>query len=257
MIPQRKPIIHNVKAASGLKKAAAKSLKHLLPAVYGLLFMASAALLAAACQSDSYSTGEGSLSRLRADFAEMPTGGDGWISQFTDDDGTTWHLQPLISLRWANKADSVYRVLVYHTPKGGAKEACLTEAKRVDRVLVPRIVTAQQPSNVSKRDAMELVSLSRGGRKYVNVELSVLTAPVERDNQSHILGCQVDSVKPLDGGGKHWYLSLTHDRSGIKEYYSETVYLSLDCQKSPFLMAKDDSLSLSLMTSKGWRSYDL
>ena len=75
----------------------------LLTAVAGLT------LLLAACTTDSYETGEGTYSRMVADFAELKSNDQKQGVSFVTDDGVSYALESAYTAWWILKEDSTYR----------------------------------------------------------------------------------------------------------------------------------------------------
>ena len=71
-----------------------------------------------ACENDSYDTGDGSNSYLKAHFAEAHTTANAKLAFAVTDDGDTLRFPPNTSNKAFAKADSVYRVLYYYDQRG-------------------------------------------------------------------------------------------------------------------------------------------
>ena len=86
-------------------------------AVVGLL------VIVMSCQRENYRTGDGKYSYLRADFAELHTTSPRVVDYLITDDGDSVAFSPRITVDWAVRGDSVYRVLAYYNLSEEGPEA--------------------------------------------------------------------------------------------------------------------------------------
>ena len=95
-----------------------------------------------ACETDSYDTGDGTNSYLKAHFAEAHTAANAKLAFAVTDDGDTLRFPPNTSNKAFAKADSVYRVLYYYDQRG---------TNINPRSIVPIPVVTLSDRNVRKR----------------------------------------------------------------------------------------------------------
>ena len=69
--------------------------------------------LLAACETDAYRTGDGQLSAMIAEFVEAHTDAGGRMFAVETDNGESLTLTAPVSVSWMDKADTVYRALLY------------------------------------------------------------------------------------------------------------------------------------------------
>ena len=86
----------------------------------GVAFVLVLAMLTtfSACETNSYETGDGTNSYLKAHFAEAHTATNATLAFAVTDEGDTLRFPPNTSNKALTKADSVYRVLYYYDQRG-------------------------------------------------------------------------------------------------------------------------------------------
>ena len=90
-----------------------------------------------ACSSDSYDTGDGSLSYMVADFVEAETDASAKVvSIVTDRDERLW-LTRSVKLDWAEKPDTAYRSLIYYNKVKDGNGQYVAEPVGATQVLTP------------------------------------------------------------------------------------------------------------------------
>lgn len=183
----------------------------LLPPFFLLVLI----FLASSCTTETYETGDGKYSYLRADFVEAHTIAEKTIDQAVTDDGEHLLLIPYATAAWAVKPDTVYRALLYYDCRPGQSVTPVS----LMRVLVLRPQVADEFDGDLPTDPLTLESAWIGkDRKYLNLSLILKTGST--DDQETMQS--VALVKE----GDHT-LRLLHDQGGVPEYYSTRVYASI------------------------------
>lgn len=77
------------------------------------------ATVLAACQVDSYDSGDGEYSMLTADFVEAHTSQASAVDYAVTDGGDSLVMQQPLSADWADKADTLYRAILYYDHADG------------------------------------------------------------------------------------------------------------------------------------------
>lgn len=208
--------------------------------------------LLAACETDAYRTGDGQLSAMIAEFVEAHTDADGRMFAVDTDNGESLTLTAPVSVSWMDKADTVYRALLYYnrmTGDGGQAEA---EPVGVSYVLVPSVTPAAGMKDEMKTDPVKFVSswASVNG-KYLNIELQLKTGKTEDDNAAQTIGVICDSVTTAGGGKRRVWCTLYHDQNGVPEYYSSQTYVSVPVSYLPISPASGDEVILDINTYDG------
>ena len=87
--------------------------RHILFCAFFLL----TAFIILSCETVDYETGDGDLSYLRADFANIHTSEAKKVDYFCTDNGDSLLVRPNYDCEWATTADSIYRALLYYNVK--------------------------------------------------------------------------------------------------------------------------------------------
>lgn len=210
------------------------------------------AMLLAACGSDPYDTGEGSLSQMRADFVEAHTDANACMTSVETDGGERLTLTPPVALEWAAKPDTTYRALLYYNKTADANGTLTAEPIAMQQVLVPQIVTAEDIEGGMKTDPVEFISAWKSvNGKYLNLEIAVKTGTNDGTYNAQTIGVTCDGVTENADGTRHISLTLYHDQGDAPEYYSAETYVSVAITRLPVTPAVGDEVSISLNTYDG------
>ncbi|MBQ8046706.1 MAG: hypothetical protein IJ196_02115 [Prevotella sp.] len=196
-------------------------------------------LLAMACTSETYDTGNGDLSLMRADFVEAHSAVEGkaFDSATTDEDVRLAFSQPL-EAGWITTADSTYRALLYYN-----KEAERIRPVSISRVMVLRPAAPGEDEGEAKTDPVGLESawMSWNGR-YINLGLLLKSGRTDDEEAAQRIGVRRSSQDETS-------LSLTfiHDQGGVPEYYTSRVYASIPVTED----MKGKAVSIQINTWQG------
>lgn len=186
-------------------------------------------LLMTACTSDSYDSGDGRYSYLRADFVRAHTVVSGEFDYALTDNGDSLLLSPHATAAWATRADSLYRALLYYNKVND-------EAAPVALTQVPVI----SPVQTARPDTLHTDPLVFGsawvdkGGRYLNVGYAVKTGRADNaDSQYQTLGIRKDTTFVDEEGVTHVRFTLLHHQNGVPEYYSTRGYLSIPLADEP------------------------
>lgn len=184
------------------------------------LFITTCAVLLTSCSHD-----EANISGMEAEMCTMPTRSGGIITYVvTDKNENLSFIQPA-TIAWAEKADTIYRALLYFR-----REGVNIVPVAAEQVLLLRPKTRQEMKNVPKADdPLTFVSgwYAKNG-KYLNLTVDIKTGTPE-DNGSHNIAMLCDTVKTSPTGKRYCYRML-HERNGVPEYYSVRVYFSVPAE---------------------------
>lgn len=188
--------------------------------VEGLILIGVIALLSS-CKNDSYDAGEGTLSYLHADYADVTIQNGTVTSAVTDDDVSL--IMPADTKYGDGAAkDTVVRRLLYYTMHENSEPVTLKKTIPV-AVVLPHDTSEIKPVLT---DPVKLTSawLSKN-HKYINLQLGLMVGSNSDDAAKQMLGIVCDSVSTVGKGSI--FLSLYHDQAGFEQYYTEDVYLSI------------------------------
>ncbi len=193
----------------------------------------------AGCSTDSYESGDGKYSYLRADFVELHTAAPGEGDYALTDEGDSVRLSPTAKATWATTQDSLYRALLYYNKV----EESATPVS-VSRVPVLHISATERPDTL-QRDPLSVESswVSANGR-YLNLALILKTGQPDESDAKQSVGLALDTSAT---GGGTLRLLLTHGQNGVPQYYSAKVYVSLPLREVP----KHARIELTVQTYSG------
>ena len=199
-------------------------------------------MVTVACSNDTYETGDGEYSYMRADFCEMHTTSAKTFSWAVSDDLDTLHFVKNVSAEWALKADSAYRALLYYNISGDK-----VTPVSISRILVPRIVDIKDTAKY-KTDPLTFESswLSRGGH-YLNLGLYIKIGKTDTSTQLQKIGVRRFSTQKINGKYSAMSLLLTHDQNNVPEYYSQRCYVSIPLDS----LSSDAVIDITINTYDG------
>lgn len=103
------------------------------------------------CEQDAYDKGDASYSYMRADFVEANVGSDKRIANVVTDDDAQLQLTTPFSASWIQRADTVYRAVMFYNLKGQQAEAV-----NVQRISTLSVRTSQQARSAVMNDPLKL-----------------------------------------------------------------------------------------------------
>ncbi len=180
----------------------------------------------AACQSDSYETGQGPYSLIQADFVEAHTSALGLVDRVEIDEGHVFSLAQPQEVKWATTPDSLYRALFYYEKTNDSV------VRTVSISQVPTLYpTALKPEETLCTDPVKFESMWIGANgKYLNIGLYLKNGSTQGDSLHHTVG-MIRESETTDADGKRTVcLRLYHDQGGVPEYYSSRYYMSVPCK---------------------------
>ena len=206
------------------------------------------AFFLAACTTETYDSGDGKYSMMRADFVETRTNSAGELYCAVTDEGDSLVLSPKRAAKWAATPDSLYRALLYYNvPQTGI------EVKTISLTSIPTpLVRMKEDVKEQQTDPVVFNSawMSREGR-YINLGLSVKTGVAESVDEKQTIGLMCDEITTDSEGHRHYSLTLLHAQNGVPEYYSAELFLSIADYRLPEKPAKGDILTITINTYKG------
>lgn len=188
-----------------------------------------------ACTTESYDTGDGDYSYLRADFCELHTTQAKQVDYAISDDGERISFGKTLNVKWAERADTLYRALLYYNrlPDADAKALSLqhvyvlgpkASASVEDPHHDPVVFESAWLSTCRRTDLTIAVdSTSREAvTHYLNIAFLVKTGEPDDETARQSIG--VTAEQNSDGA---WLLTLLHDQGNVPQYYSTRIYASI------------------------------
>lgn len=202
------------------------------------------------CESTPYETGDGGLSYMRADYADI-TVRKGVVTSIITDDNMTLFPPEGLSVSASMPRDTLLRALLHYNLR---EQTSPIELLRTTPVTV---LTPHDRSEITgmKTDPVKLISMwkSRNGR-YINLHLGVMCGNSEAENGRQLIQIVRDSIHTA--GRAALFLSLYHDQAGIPEYYTEELHISLSTRDLTIPYADDptmqpDTVCITMRTYDG------
>lgn len=191
---------------------------------YILLLM----VVLAACTSDAYETGDTSLSYMRADMVDVRVVDKAVKSIVMDDDTSLPFTSSLVISNAKEGVDTTYRMMLYYNKVEKAPIEMLS-----NQPVMVFSTSGKADGEARKTHPLTLTSawVSENG-KYVNLSLG-LKMGAKDENVKQKIGVVQDSVKLLENGNNHYFLTLCHDQNDIPQFYTQQQYVSIslrDCK---------------------------
>ena len=208
--------------------------KFLVSAVFAVAMV----FVITSCRHDPYETGDGELSYLHTDYADV-TVTDGKITDITTDNNVSLNIKQGITIQSLASRDTTLRWLLYYNK---VSETQPVELVSYRNIYVMNAIPASSLDE-KKNDPVKLTSVwVSPNRKYLNMHLGIMTGNAADNDSRQQLQIVCDSVSNI-GRGTIFY-SLYHNQNNIPEYYTQDVYL---CTPYP----AQDTISITLNTYSG------
>ncbi len=209
------------------------------------ILMAGIIAVTASCNHDSYETGDGDLSYLHADYADLTIANAKVTDIITDDDV---HLIPPSDLAVSSQIppDTMLRRIIHYNMTDVSVPITLLNFTDVS------IVRPHDKAEIAemKTDPVKLTAawLSRN-RCYLNLHLGLMTGSSNGISNQQLIQFVTDSIHT--GGKGAIFLSLYHDQAGIAEYYTQDTHVSLPLNDLVHTATQPDTISVTVNTYSG------
>lgn len=188
--------------------------------IFLLTAMVTLSFLMTACLD---SDGDNSYNNLRADLVELTTTSATKVPWATTDEDERLTFSSPITVSWAEKADTVYRALLYYNKViNGAPEPVAIS-----------YVPVLRPEELKDGDKMyndpvilESIWTSKNN-KYLNLNIGLKTGAMDGLDSSQTLGLVINGVTEHEDGTKTYDLEFYHNQNRVPEYYVSNLYVSI------------------------------
>ena len=209
-----------------------------------LLFAAIWCALTAACTSESYDSGDTSLSYLSAEWADVTTNSDGLVAYAHTDAGQRLTFSPPYQATWiGQKADTTCRAVLYHGQVSGET----TSVKALSPVLMASVTDRTEEITAKKDPIGGARAWISADKRYLNIVLTLKVGRKENAPTQQKVGFLCDSVTTLADGTRCCWLTLVHDQNGVPDYYSQEANVSVPAEA----LHQADKVCLRVMTTQG------
>ena len=138
----------------------------------------------ASCQNEGYDTGDSEYSYITAELALLHTNSNKAVAYATLDDGSSLQFASKFTTKWTDKADTVYRALLYYDK--AIDGSTTVKARGVTQVPVIGIVKQEDVKNMCT-DPLDIESVWMAKNKtFINLSLLLNSGTTETDNQQSI-----------------------------------------------------------------------
>lgn len=204
-------------------------------------------LVHSSCTQESYESGDGEYSYMRAEFVDAHTNGESKLVNVMTDDGDSLLLTKPVERKWATTADSTYRALLYYNKVEGKADPITLSS-----IPTPVIRMTSDLDEDAKTDPVKFVSSWKSrNRRYLNLGITLLTGSAEKEITQKI-GMLCDSVVTAPDGQQQVFLRLYHDQGGVPLYYSMEGYVSIKVSWLPCKLNDGDIVHVAINTYDGW-----
>lgn len=197
-----------------------------------------------ACETEDYETGDGDLSYMRADFADIHTSEAKKVDYVCTDNGDSLLVRPFHDCEWATTPDSIYRALFYYNAK--TKSSGTVEAISIKQVLALKMLQTSKMKEIHTDPLIFESAWVSSNKKYLNLGLYVKSGKIEGDDRQTV-GMLCDTIYTRDDGRRLFSLRMFHHQNNIPEYYSVRAYASVPLDG----INPGDSILLNVNTYEG------
>lgn len=207
-------------------------------------------LLFTACSTDSYETGDGEYSYLRAEFVVAHTDKETKFDYVTTDNDNRIYLSPKVETAWAKTPDSLYRAVIYYNNvEDLPSEIYPSEVSDATLAQVLTLIPKQreQLKEVTTDPLIfESAWISRNG-KFLNIGFAIKTGQKDGNSVTQTIGVCIDNILTDDNGNKTVCMQIIHNQNGAPEYYSSHGFASIPIENE----YRDATLRISIPTYNG------
>ncbi|MBR0523584.1 MAG: NigD-like N-terminal domain-containing protein [Prevotella sp.] len=199
------------------------------------------------CTTEEYESGDGEMSYLRADFVMAYAGADKSIVSAVTDEGEQLTWSKGFAPKWAEKADTTYRALLYYNKVEGK-----VDPVSIVSVSVPRIRKMSEVKDKVYTDPVVFESAWKSANNsFINLGLQLKTGTPTAIDAKQVIGMLCDTIIQREDGSKEVALRLYHHQNDVPEYYSANLYVSIPFDRLPCDIQKGDEVSITINTYKG------
>lgn len=193
----------------------------------GITILFAFALMFCSCSNESYETGDGAYSYMRADLVDAHVDGNMVIDYVNTDDGERLVANNDYTISWAKTGDKDYRTLLYYNKvatNSNSNSAEIITASWVPVLTLDTLKSDEQP-------VMDPVTFNSAwlsaNKKYINIGFSIKTGRADNDSISQTIGLLYFDTMTLTDGKTLTDVIFSHDQGGVPEYYSQQYYASI------------------------------
>lgn len=177
----------------------------------------------AGCTSDPYDSGDSALSYMRADFVDAYTKEAQTVESALTDDGDMLSFDRKLGCDWAEKADTVYRALLYYNAGTSSTVAPIA----IKPVYVLRPFEPEGEESVETDPVVFESAWKSNNGSYINLGLYAKTGKADIIESQQTIGVACGDIVHNDDGTRKVFLTFSHSQGDVPEYYSTRLYVSI------------------------------
>ena len=209
------------------------------------IILAALTNLMTSCNHESYEEGEGSLSYLYADYADI-TITAGKVTSIITDDNARLPLPQNLAASEQLPPDTMLRRLIHYTMTDKSTAVDIVKLTDVS-VLLPH---GKDEIAEMKTDPVRLTAVWMAqNKRYINLNLGLMVGNSDDKSQTQQVQVVSDSIHTQGRGAV--YLTLYHDQAGMPEYYTQEVHISFPLDKLADTAMQPDTISITINTYQG------
>lgn len=193
------------------------------------------------CEHNAYETGDGDLSYMRADYADI-TITKHEVSNITTDNDVNLIPPHDIAVSSDLPQDTMLRRLIHYNMTAADQPIQLLRLTPVS-ILTPH---SPDEEGTMRTDPVKLAAAwLSANRRYINLQLGIMTGNAADPSVVRSLRIVCDSTHTTGRG--HAFLSLRYDNAGTPEYYTEDLYVSIPASS----ITSADTVTITVNTYSG------
>lgn len=209
------------------------------------ILLATVTAVTPSCNHDAYETGDGGLSYLLADYADITIAG-GKVTGIITDDNARLPLPQNLAASEQLPPDTMLRRLIHYTMTDKSTAVDIVKLTDVS-VLLPH---GKDEIAEMKTDPVRLTAVWMAqNKRYINLNLGLMVGNSDDKSQTQLLQVVRDSIHTQGRGAV--YLTLYHDQAGMPEYYTQEVHISFPLDKLADTAMQPDTISITINTYQG------
>jgi hypothetical protein len=178
----------------------------------------------AACTNNSYDSGDGTYSLMRADFSDIHVNADKKADYMLTDDGDSLQFSSQITNKYFTIPNTFYRALLYYNKVDGQAE---TLSLNLLGYFTPSLMSKMKTDSIFTDPVyFESAWKSKNGL-YINIAINKLSGKVDSSDGLHVIGLMEDALVHNADGTRTAVVMLFHNQNKVPEYYTTKSYLTL------------------------------
>jgi len=186
-----------------------------------------AASLLCGCSNESYESGDGAYSYLRADLVDAHVDGKMMIEYVDTDEEERLVANNAYTLSWAKTGEKDYRTLLYYNKMSSSASGNAAEIIAASWVPVLALDTLQADEQADIDPITFTSAWLSANKKYINLNFSIKTGAADDAESVQTIGLLYDGITTTDDGRSRTELIFSHDQGDVPEYYSQQYYASI------------------------------